>query len=360
MALTGRRLAWVVCAVLAALLAGAWAAKRYAQYTHAQYLLSLKQVAPWKAGFDSPLESRFAVAPPRLIERINADNLENGIAQRAHPSAPSSEFMRDLGAAIATLPPEVKRGVAHKLAGIYLADNFSGSGMAEMLYDAGGRPAAGLVVLDGSLLEKRSANDWATWKESQPFYQDGSHWTLRAQIEEPREDSRVRAIQYILLHELGHIVSINTDLGPDWELRGRPVPAAALYPFIGLGWQATPEGAYAPLARNDFRLRGEIGYYERGGRLPASAMAAAYQQLQSTNFASLYGATNPWDDFAEAFATYVHSELMHRPYVVRLYRDDVLQATYGPCWAQARCDAKRAHVRRALGLEADPVPAPKF
>ena len=52
---------------------------------------------------------------------------------------------------------------------------------------------------------KRAANEWATWKESSAFSGNISY-RLEAVIEEKESDDRIQAIQYILLHEIGHMV----------------------------------------------------------------------------------------------------------------------------------------------------------
>ena len=70
-------------------------------------------------------------------------------------------------------------------------------------------------------------------------------------------------------------------------------------------------------------------------------MVETYAALEKTNFPTLYAATNPFDDFAESFASYVHTVLMRKPFAVRIYRDGRLEKEYGSCWDQPRCAEKR-------------------
>jgi molybdopterin-binding protein len=61
--------------------------------------------------------------------------------------------------------------------------------------------------------------------------------------------------------------------------------------------------------------------YYFGAKLPAGQMVATYESLERTNFVTLYAATHPADDFAEAFASYVHGVLMGRPWEISIARE---------------------------------------
>lgn len=56
-----------------------------------------------------------------------------------------------------------------------------------------------------------------TWKENTPF-KDSASYRLDARIEADSDDNRKNAIQYILLHELGHALTVGTDIHPPWNI----------------------------------------------------------------------------------------------------------------------------------------------
>ena len=70
---------------------------------------------------------------------------------------------------LAQLPSAIKRKLSGRFAGVYLVENFGGSGYTDIIRDESGREAAAFVVLDPLVLGQRTANAWATWKESSPF-----------------------------------------------------------------------------------------------------------------------------------------------------------------------------------------------
>lgn len=81
--------------------------------------------------------------------------------------------------------------------------------------------------------------------------------------------------------------------------------------------------------------------YYFGAKLAAADLAPAYVNLKNTNFPSLYAATSPDDDFAEAFASYVHVVLMKRLWQITISRDGQVVNVFKPCWGEARCAKNR-------------------
>jgi len=164
---------------------------------------------------------------------------------------------------------------------------------------------------------------------------------LTVDIEPPAGDNRKNAIQYILLHELAHTVAIGGDLHPSWNAPPKALESPAAYPFFNLSWRLAPDRAsYVTRFEAQFPQRKAVVYYA-GPKLSARRMPEIYDVLERTKFATLYSVVNPFDDFAEAFTTYVHTVVMHKPFAIRIYENGQLVKTYRACWDQPRCAAKR-------------------
>jgi hypothetical protein len=202
-------------------------------------------------------------------------------------------------------------------------------------------------VLDMDVLAKQTANAWAAWKENSPFKADAKY-RLETDIEDQGQDTRKHAIQYILLHELGHILSIGEYIHPRWDQPAAADTSLDRYPFARLSWRIMNAGTgYASLFEKEFPLRKNVVYYF-GAKLDGGKMVEVYDQLERTNYPTLYAATSPGDDFAESFASYVHTVLLKRPLEIRLYRDGELAKTYKSCWEEKRCAAKRKFLEELL------------
>lgn len=299
-----------------------------------------RSAAFWKEALARPVADRMGPAPPGLVEYLRIDNLVNGYTEKPRASGLSGDFLADVRGAIADMPPAVQRVLSDTFAGLWFVDDLGGTGYTDMFRDGEDRPIGGFVVLDAAVLRKFTANAWATWKETTPFKpRDG--WKLEARIEREGSDDRRGAIRYILLHELGHVLSINRDIHPRWDRAPKDVAASARFPFFSLSWTIDrKQDRYASLFDGAFLRRRSIVYY-LGAKLEAGAMTDVYAALAKTNFPTLYAATSPGDDFAESFASYVHTVLMMRPWEITIRRDGKAAMTYRTCWEEPRCAAKR-------------------
>jgi hypothetical protein len=307
----------------------------------------VNRIGYWKAALDKPFAQRFSAAPAELIDYLRLDNMVNGLAERPTAAVIPPDFQNDLDAAIAEMPAAVKRALNGRLAGVYLVHGLGGSGFTESIRDDQGEPVAAYVVLDLDVLAQRTANQWATWKESSPF-RASDKLSLQATLETPDNDNRKNALQYILLHEFGHVLSVGQHFHPPWSADFTQVDAAQ-YPFFSLSWRYSAEQKkYVTNFEGIFPLRRQVVYYF-GAKLDANDMLATYKQLEATNFPTLYAATNPFDDFAESFVNYVHSVMLGKPFEIRILSNDRIVKSYHSCWDEARCAEKRNLLEQAIG-----------
>ena len=298
-----------------------------------------KKIDFWRSSFDKPLAQRVGPAPPEIVRLLTLDNLYHGYPERPRVSIVKDDMRADVIAALEAIPEPVKRRLGDRLAGILFVDDFGGTGFTDSIIDDHGRKTKAFVVLDPGVLEKRTANAWATWKENTPFKPDGHH-QLAATIEKPADDTRRQAIQYILLHELGHVLAAGGPFHPDWNLAISAIPDER-YPFFDLSWSVDRRNnVYASRFDAELPERKSVVYYF-GAKLDAASMATVYEHLERTNFPTLYSATHPGDDFAESFASYVHGVMMGKPFEIVISNDGHVVKRYGSCWNEERCAGKR-------------------
>jgi len=282
------------------------------------------------------LEDRLHGAPQPLLDYLHLDNRLNGYDTRPQAAVADDSFRQDVRQAIVELPGPVQAAVKEKLIGIFFVRDLGTTGYTEAVADPQGRPAAGFVVLDVESL-RRTANAWATFRENTVFQNDGEG-RLRVTLEEAPNDNAKNAIQFILLHEFGHLVSIGERFHPDWLDKTK---TEGTYLFYPLSWRKAKDGSNVSLFEDVFPERRDVRFYGEP-RLKSSQMEGVYRSLAMTNFVSLYGATSPFEDFAESFALYVHSAWMKKPYRVEITQSGNRVFLYESCWDQPRCAAKRA------------------
>jgi hypothetical protein len=311
-----------------------------ARQLHANH--RVKNVTYWKAFQALPIDRRILAAPAQLVDYLNLDNQIYGVPNRPRIAKPDRQFLKDINDALGEIPAVVKALINERLMGVFLVEDLGGTGFTDYVFDEQGEPVGAFVVLDVGVLT-RAANAWATWKETSPFVPDPA-FELKAVIESEADDNRKQALQYILLHEFGHVASVGRDFHPrwdEWDCRKNP---PAQFPFFELSWKLNDSPDCKVVSRFDqsgFSYRVDVVYYF-GAKLAEAVSPDVYAQLGQTNFPSLYAASSPADDFAESFVTYVHQVLMGKPFEIRIDQQGERRSTFAGCWGAARCAGKQA------------------
>ncbi len=305
--------------------------------------------AYWRDWLARPLSERVGAAPESLLAYANLENIMEGYRDRPRATSVTPDLRADFDQAFASLPTKVKELLQPKLAGVFFLENLGTTALTVQAKGGYFQKDVAIIVLDMSILKDYKANQWATWKENTPFRAD-ARYRLEATIEHPAGDNRANAIRYTLLHEAAHVIAVGEKFHPDFFA---PLPKdkeiQAKYPFTWESWRVAPyAGKWSSVFDSQFSLRREVVYYATP-KLGADRADSTYQQLTRTSFPTLYATTNPFDDFAESFVSYVHSVIDKRPWQIRLYRDNELTKTVELCWGQARCLKKQKFMEQLLG-----------
>ena len=305
----------------------------------------VRQLAYWKLPMAKPFADRIATAPTDLIEYLNLDNEVNGFDGSPSASPLSHEFKGYVQSVLEALPPKFKAKLEDKLIGVFTVTGLGSSAYTDFVRDADGHPVAAFVALD-TLALKRKANAWLTWKESSPFLPD-SAWRVEGILAEPALDSEREALEFVLIHELAHVVAFDEDVHPLWSLAPKLVNPDD-YPFLSVAW-TVEDSRYVRKVDKTFPAPGPIIYYKPSSERPlASALPRYYTWLQNSDFVTLYAATNPFDDFADTVATYIHTVVMKKPFEIRIFENGTLRYTIPACWTEPRCAKKRLALEEFL------------
>jgi len=291
----------------------------------------------WEALLRLPLRERRGAAPRELIDFIGRHNDATGNPASARPALPDAELDQDIDAALAGLPAAVLRHLAPCLLGVFVMEGTGASAASSVVAGPEGELIGAFVAIDAAVFAEVTANAWFERRENMPF-EAADGLRLEARIADGAHDDRIAALQFVLLHEFGHVLSACKALAPMWWRTGG-VPS---YPLLELCWQAAPDGRFAPRAGHDFPLRGQLVYYA-APRLSLLDAEAAYAALRRTGFPTLYAATSVHEDIADSFAGYVHVRLMGRPLEHRLLRDGAPDTTtVTSYWQGSHGDARAA------------------
>lgn len=308
----------------------------------------------WRAQLGRPVLERLGVAPAEVLayvasvnasQQINPQASQQG-SQQSDPALVASpeavvlaaDFLADVQDAMAEMPPSLLKLLARPLLGVYFARGLGSSALTDVVMTPDGQQLGVVCLMDTDAFLHRAANDWATWKEYTPFLPQ-EQYRIDVIIETPDNDNRKNAIQFILLHEFGHVLNANSEYLPDWWIGSKRFKSTEEYSYLSLAWQIAMSGDVIPLLRNDFPQRKHLRFYT-GDQLPGELIPEIYQDLQKTSFPTLYAATNVYDDFADGFACYVHELIQQRPFVISIRQGEQTIMELRDYWSGPKAKAR--------------------
>ena len=105
---------------------------------------------------------------------------------------------------------------------------------------------------------------------------------------------------------------------------------------------------FISVLETNWKDRGSVIYYAATSKKnPEQAIFSTYKKWAESNFATLYAATNPFDDFAESFANYVHTVVLKKPWQIKI-KTTSQDIVITDCWAEVRCARKKALLEELL------------
>lgn len=307
----------------------------------------IRTVDYWEKGWHiKPLSKRIKPAPPELLEYLHLDNESQGYSERPESYEPAGELLEAMKGIESGLAAKIRRLLEENLIGVFCVKELGGSGYMEKVRDKKGKDRYGIIVLDVTLLKRRSANEWATWRENS-FYKPvaNSSVKVRVAIEESENNTVANAFRYILLHELGHLLGNASKAHPafPWP-KGEKIEN---YPFVRLSWKRSELDEIISKFEKNFPERKSVRFYSfEKARLNSSEIIGAYGNFRNTNFVSMYASTGLWEDFAESFASYFHTIINKRPWQIIIEQENHPEIVIEAGWSEERCKLKRDYIKK--------------
>jgi hypothetical protein len=298
-----------------------------------------RSASTWSEFTGKGFKDRILPAPDKIIDYLRKDNQFQGYKERPKKPEIDHEFLSDIVNAFAELPEVVMKSMNQHVVALFLVEELGGTAYGELLRDFDNNKL-GFIVLDVSSLN-RKANEWISWRANSPFVMKG-RYIIEAEIEKKISDERKAAIQYILLHEVGHLIGVAKGAHPNWITGGHPQK----WPFTKLSWITMERGLIGKSKYDEiFTNRNKLKFYAfQNASLTSEDIGETYDQLLKTDFVSLYASTNMYDDFAETYAMYVHVVLQNRPFKIKIIKEGITEKVITNPILEKRCDGKKRYL----------------
>jgi|GEM_PF-3069153 len=271
-----------------------------------------------------------------VLSYLRENNLSRGKNTAVAPFELSKKEKLIIDRAFAGLPQKLVKKVSPLIRAIYFVEGLGSSGIAEIVYDSSGNPLSSFLVFDRSVLNL-NANEWCTKKERTPFLQDG---TIKITCQLEKYTSSHGAFQYILLHEIGHVLQINNPQLPFPSLHAENAELLKDSDYFKISWQLNKKGAIVPLAPLPTQNKCKFDYYLDDPPCSAKEAELFYGDLAQSTFATPNSVKNPVEDFADGFANYIHTQVLKKAFIITIeYAGKKL--VYKDCWNEQRCEAKK-------------------
>ena len=308
----------------------------------------VQRISSYPGALQRELGDKISLGHEALLNWQHGINLKYGVDRRPTRADPANPLVAKVHRMARGLPSRIRDLARRHVVALYLLEKDWGTGTTEAVQDANGRWRLGYIALNLTALT-RTANAWGSWKESSAFRPQAGH-EIRMMLVNGAEDTHEAAIRFIFLHELGHVLGLALGAHGFWDADKLPV-ATRDSPFLAISWRHDGKGKMISRWRKTYPGFDQLAFYNFDkAKLPLSAAEAQYRALAQTDFPSLYGTTNLFDDFAEAFAIYVHTRLLNKPYRVEVYRDGARRFVYRSCITTGKCPKKVAALETLLGF----------
>jgi hypothetical protein len=292
-----------------------------------------EQAPRLSVAFDEPLRQRLAEEHPAwqaACEREPGERIGLPLALNREPRlrAVPEDLFADLSRAVRELPQPFARLFERHVCAVVLVHAAPMTGTVGSLARD---PAQGIIFLNVDNLSL-SADAWLAFKESTAF-QPAAGLEYRGRMSAPGDDPRAVLLEYLLVHELGHVLD---HVQPEYEL---------IDAFKQLSWPRRDRLSQTRLIHYPERVDAEP--------LPDAALEDYYDVIRSGAFTSPATVSNANEDFADSLASYVHTRLRGRPWQLDVLRGGQLAVRLESCWQEPRCAEKRGLLERMLREWAD-------
>ena len=271
-----------------------------------------------KGHMSRPIEERIEVlnAGTAKLLRDFMNLFRDDVKDKFHLPKPvhlSPDLRTDITAAIEGLPKNLKEVATNYLGALIFVRNIRSNGFAIPIVNKNYEIAGSLIYLNIDKIDV-PANEWWTKKEISPYRGnfEPKAIKLEARIDHERleENTRIRAFQLILAHELGHAIHAGRNYFPRWDIPQPNLFKPGDHPYLDISWKNNGNNKSTlnnEISRDMGHWVTQLNYFitnEEDRKLHNKDMWEVFQSFHRKGFATPYALTRANEDFCELMMIY--------------------------------------------------------
>jgi len=278
-----------------------------------------RRLSTYATALSEPVTSRFGTMPTVVWEYIKKMAPEAGF-EGYEPTIDERALFQEY---FDLLPVKYRNEMDEKVAKIYFVDNFDSGAMTDVVFND--KKEMFVVLYLNKKLLTTSLGDWISFRDNSSFY--------------PRKGVQIFSrctgdyfgLIYALIHEVSHIFDYYHQITPYVEEFQRDTSSLKTTPFVDTIWKDLRNASDEKNVLGDSKFSG----YGLGGKIDISMAHNLYKKLNSSPFASLYGAQSWSEDFAESFSWWYMKDKLGIDYSVLVEVDGKVVLSFEPFQTQS-------------------------
>ncbi len=274
-----------------------------------------KKLESHSVNLNKKIIDRIVSAPPVILDYLKRlDNTDKYIPYELNASE-KKLFLEYYE----ILPPKYKDIIEKKVIAIYFIKNFTGGGMADVIFDKNGTMYIALYF--NSQILNKSLSDWITYRDNSSFTDEGKKISIELNCKQG-----YFGLLHTIIHETSHIYDFynhNTPFVVPF-LKNNDQKHNSEFTFNIWRDYFHPEEMY------EFPNRKSVTAYGLGKKLDKTLSFDLYKNLNKSPFSSLYGSKNWAEDFAETFTWYYLNYKLNIKYIVNISQDGKESVKFSP------------------------------
>jgi hypothetical protein len=282
---------------------------------------------------NSPLHKRHLKLPAKLATDITKTVAYDWFQLNAKPIEDEDPVYQEFEKAMNELPAAIKLMMEKKVVFWTVVEDLGSSGLTWPLYNEKNFLDKGIIVFNKNTVGK-PFKEICEKRENSP-YQSGPIKFLCSFTK-----SSVNAIQYIALHEFGHILQSNNSFIPDFEAKLTDERSLNWFPLTKISWKWDGKNdaiTRDPIFSNWIKER---KYYALEKKLNNEILEDHYNHWKTSKFPSIYSTVHHHEEWAEITALILLKKYFHTELIYSLSKNNKITSSVKSCLFNEICPEK--------------------